>query len=82
MYYIAENDFMVDGGDGYPNFASRAHTREIMDQTVADYITANTPISPGDPGPDRLHDDRGDRLPRGDARRPNQRWTEPLSRSR
>ena len=46
MYHIAENDFMVTGGDGYPNFASRAHTREIMDQTTANYITANTPISP------------------------------------
>ncbi len=46
MYHIAENDFMVAGGDGYPNFASRAHTREIMDQTTANYITANTPISP------------------------------------
>ena len=46
MYHVAENDFMVAGGDGYPNFASRAHTREIMDQTTANYITANTPISP------------------------------------
>ena len=46
MYHIAENDFIVAGGDGYPNFASRAHTREIMDQTTANYITANTPISP------------------------------------
>jgi 2',3'-cyclic-nucleotide 2'-phosphodiesterase (5'-nucleotidase family) len=45
-YTIAENDFMVAGGDGYPNFASRATTRDIMDQTVADYIAANTPISP------------------------------------
>jgi 2',3'-cyclic-nucleotide 2'-phosphodiesterase (5'-nucleotidase family)/predicted AlkP superfamily phosphohydrolase/phosphomutase len=45
-YHIAENDFMATGGDGYPNFASRVHTRDIMDQTVADYITANTPISP------------------------------------
>jgi 2',3'-cyclic-nucleotide 2'-phosphodiesterase (5'-nucleotidase family)/predicted AlkP superfamily phosphohydrolase/phosphomutase len=45
-YFIAENDFMVSGGDGYPNFFSRATTRDIMDQAVADYITANTPISP------------------------------------
>jgi 2',3'-cyclic-nucleotide 2'-phosphodiesterase (5'-nucleotidase family)/predicted AlkP superfamily phosphohydrolase/phosphomutase len=45
-YEIAENDFMVAGGDGYPNFASRAHSRDIMDQTLADYIAANTPISP------------------------------------
>ena len=45
-YTIAENDFMVTGGDGYPNFNSRATTREIMDQVVADSITAGTPISP------------------------------------
>ena len=46
MYKIAENDFMSTGGDGYPNFFSRATTQNIMDQVVADYITANTPISP------------------------------------
>jgi 2',3'-cyclic-nucleotide 2'-phosphodiesterase (5'-nucleotidase family)/predicted AlkP superfamily phosphohydrolase/phosphomutase len=46
MYHIAINDFMAAGGDGYPNVAGRAHSREIMDQTVADYITANTPLSP------------------------------------
>ena len=45
-YKIAENDFMSTGGDGYPNFFSRATTQNIMDQVVADYITANTPISP------------------------------------
>jgi 2',3'-cyclic-nucleotide 2'-phosphodiesterase (5'-nucleotidase family)/predicted AlkP superfamily phosphohydrolase/phosphomutase len=45
-YHIAINDFMAAGGDGYPNVASRAHSREIMDQTVADYITANSPLSP------------------------------------
>jgi 2',3'-cyclic-nucleotide 2'-phosphodiesterase (5'-nucleotidase family) len=45
-YRIAENDFMMNGGDGYPNFASRATTQDIMDQVTADYITANTPISP------------------------------------
>ncbi len=45
-YKIAENDFMSTGGDGYPNFFSRATTQNIMDQVVADYITANSPISP------------------------------------
>jgi 2',3'-cyclic-nucleotide 2'-phosphodiesterase (5'-nucleotidase family)/predicted AlkP superfamily phosphohydrolase/phosphomutase len=45
-YTIAENDFMVAGGDGYPDFFARATTRNIMDQVVADYITANSPISP------------------------------------
>ena len=41
MYHIAINDFMAVGGDGYPNVGARAHSREIMDQTVADWITAN-----------------------------------------
>ncbi|MGH3134953.1 MAG: alkaline phosphatase family protein [Gaiellaceae bacterium] len=45
-YSIAENDFMASGGDFYPNFSSRATTRDIMDQVLADYVTANTPISP------------------------------------
>ncbi len=45
-YKIAENDFMASGGDGYPNFVSRATTQDIMDQVLADHITANSPISP------------------------------------
>jgi 2',3'-cyclic-nucleotide 2'-phosphodiesterase (5'-nucleotidase family) len=45
-YKIAENDFMATGGDGYPNVYSRGTTQAIMDQVLADYITANTPVSP------------------------------------
>lgn len=45
-YTLATNDFMANGGDGYPNFASRMVTRDIMDQVLADYVVANTPISP------------------------------------
>jgi len=45
-YKIAENDFMANGGDGYPNFVSRMVTQDIMDQVVSDYINANSPISP------------------------------------
>ena len=52
-YFIAENDFMVAGGDGYPNFFARATTRDIMDQVLADHITANSPISPSIQG--RIH---------------------------
>ena len=37
---------MANGGDGYPNFASRMSTLDLMDQVVADYVTANSPISP------------------------------------
>src|SRR5262249_5369705 len=45
-YTIAENDFMIAGGDGYPNFSSRATTRNIMDQVLADYVTAQGTVSP------------------------------------
>ncbi len=45
-YAIAENDFMSGGGDGYPNFFSRATTREVMDQVVADHVAAHTPVAP------------------------------------
>ncbi|MEK6720558.1 MAG: 5'-nucleotidase C-terminal domain-containing protein [Chloroflexota bacterium] len=45
-YTIAENDFMASGGDLYPNFLSRATTRDIMDQVLADYVSGNSPISP------------------------------------
>ena len=37
---------MANGGDGYPNFASRIATLDIMEQVLADHITANSPISP------------------------------------
>jgi 2',3'-cyclic-nucleotide 2'-phosphodiesterase (5'-nucleotidase family) len=46
MYTLATADFVAGGGDGYPNFGSRATTRDLMDQVLADYIVANTPISP------------------------------------
>ena len=45
-YKIAENDFMAAGGDGYPFFTPRVTTQDIMDQVLADYITASSPISP------------------------------------
>jgi hypothetical protein len=37
---------MVGGGDGYPVFASRATTRDVMDQVVADHVAATSPLSP------------------------------------
>jgi len=45
-FSIAENDFMTTGGDGYPVFTSRATTRDVMDQVLADYVTALGIISP------------------------------------
>ncbi len=45
-YKIAENDFMAAGGDGYPVLTPRITTQDIMDQVVADYVTANSPLNP------------------------------------
>jgi 2',3'-cyclic-nucleotide 2'-phosphodiesterase (5'-nucleotidase family) len=45
-YDIAENDFMAAGGDGYLVFTGRASTRDVMDQVVADRLSATAPISP------------------------------------
>jgi 2',3'-cyclic-nucleotide 2'-phosphodiesterase (5'-nucleotidase family) len=62
-YKIAENDFMSSGGDGYPNFFSRATTQNIMDQVVADYITANAPIAPAIQGRITCMDSNGATAP-------------------
>jgi 2',3'-cyclic-nucleotide 2'-phosphodiesterase (5'-nucleotidase family)/predicted AlkP superfamily phosphohydrolase/phosphomutase len=45
-YEIATNDFVASGGDFYPNFSSRMTTQETMDQVLADYVAANSPLSP------------------------------------
>jgi len=45
-YTLAINDFMATGGDGYPNVYSRATTMNYMDQVLADYIAANSPVNP------------------------------------
>ena len=45
-YSLAINDFMQSGGDGYPPVGGRATSRELMDEVVAAWISANTPISP------------------------------------
>ena len=46
FYTIAENDFMATGGDGYPNVYARGTIQNYMDQVLADYIFANTPVNP------------------------------------
>jgi len=45
-YSILENDFMASGGDGYPVFAPRMSTLDIMDQVLADHVAANSPLAP------------------------------------
>ena len=48
-YRIAMNDFMVAGGDSYPDLSDRATYRELLDQLVAEYLSANDPVSPEGP---------------------------------
>ena len=36
---------MVSGGDGYPT-SPRIATQDVMEQVQADYITANSPLTP------------------------------------
>ncbi|WP_088288922.1 bifunctional UDP-sugar hydrolase/5'-nucleotidase [Kineosporia sp. A_224] len=45
-YTLAENDFMASGGDGYPVVTSRSVSREILDQVLADAVTATSPLTP------------------------------------
>jgi 2',3'-cyclic-nucleotide 2'-phosphodiesterase (5'-nucleotidase family) len=45
-YTITENDFMATGGDGYPYLYDRGTTQNLLDQVFADWLTANTPVSP------------------------------------
>jgi hypothetical protein len=45
-YSLASNDFMMTGGDGYPNFSARMTVRELLDQVVADRIAALGTINP------------------------------------
>jgi len=62
-YHLAINDFMAAGGDGYPNVGSRAHSQGIMDQVTADYVTANTPVSPAIQGRIVCQDSNGATAP-------------------
>ena len=46
-YTLASNDFTLTGGDSYPIFTGRFSTDAyLLADLVADYISANTPISP------------------------------------
>ncbi|MBI2764006.1 MAG: 5'-nucleotidase C-terminal domain-containing protein [Chloroflexi bacterium] len=47
-YTIALNDFISTGGDAYPAVSGKPDyaTRDLMDEVVADWIAANSPISP------------------------------------
>ena len=62
-YSLATNDFMASGGDGYPFFTPRVVTRDIMDQVLANYITAVGTVSPDIQGRITCTDSNGATLP-------------------
>ena len=70
------NDFMATGGDFYPTVTktkAEYATQEIMDQVLADYVTAKSPLSPFVLGPSQRTDqlrrlERRDRPELSDAR--------------
>ena len=45
-YFIAVNNFMASGGDGYPVLIGRATLGDPMDEVVTNHIAAQSPISP------------------------------------
>jgi 2',3'-cyclic-nucleotide 2'-phosphodiesterase (5'-nucleotidase family) len=45
-YTVAINDFMANGGDGYPNVAARMATLDPLDAAAIRHIAAETPLSP------------------------------------
>ena len=45
-YTLAENNFTASGGDDYPVDIGSAATRDLLVQVAAEYITANSPITP------------------------------------
>jgi len=51
VYKVASNDFMRHGGDGYSMFADNAidpyDAGALLADAVAEYIAANSPVSPG-----------------------------------
>jgi 2',3'-cyclic-nucleotide 2'-phosphodiesterase (5'-nucleotidase family)/predicted AlkP superfamily phosphohydrolase/phosphomutase len=45
-YTIATNDYAAAGGDNYPDISSKAYSRDVLDQLVADYISFHGTINP------------------------------------
>lgn len=50
VYYVASNDYMRTGGDGYSVLAENAMNAydfgTPLDEVVAEYIAANSPVAP------------------------------------
>ncbi len=45
-YSVTTNDFMANGGDGYPVVIARSVTRNPLDADTTTYVQANSPLSP------------------------------------
>jgi 2',3'-cyclic-nucleotide 2'-phosphodiesterase (5'-nucleotidase family) len=45
-YTLATNDFISVGGDGYPITADPGVSRDVLEQDVAEYIAATSPLEP------------------------------------
>ncbi|MGI8485737.1 MAG: 5'-nucleotidase C-terminal domain-containing protein, partial [Thermomicrobiales bacterium] len=49
-YKMTTNDYLVAGGDGYPNLSAKGTTREVLDEIVAAYVGGSSPFAvPGAP---------------------------------
>lgn len=50
-YYVAVNDFMAAGGDGYETLGDNPQTNsyELVRDLVVDWVRANSPFAPPDP---------------------------------
>ncbi len=50
-YYVAVNDFMANGGDGYDTLVAKPQTNTyvLVRDLVVDWIMANSPFTPPDP---------------------------------
>ncbi|MEO7398566.1 MAG: 5'-nucleotidase C-terminal domain-containing protein [Ilumatobacteraceae bacterium] len=45
-YFIAENDFMALGGDGYPNIYATSVTQAPLYSVLNDYVASSSPLDP------------------------------------
>jgi 2',3'-cyclic-nucleotide 2'-phosphodiesterase (5'-nucleotidase family) len=45
-YTVTINDFMAEGGDGYPPVISKSTTRGLLEADVDAYIASHSPLSP------------------------------------
>jgi hypothetical protein len=48
-YTLTTNDFTASGGDGYPSLISKASSRDVLAQVVANSIASESPLAlPGE----------------------------------